>query len=41
MVAKRHVEVFILALFDIYFNAIPHFQMISYAEFISVAISNF
>ena len=28
-------------LFDIYFNVIPHFRMISNAEFISEVISNF
>ena len=28
-------------LFDIYFNVVPHFCMISNAEFISEVISNF
>ena len=35
MAAKRHVEVVIPELFNIYFNVIPH------AELISEAISNF
>ena len=39
--ARRHVEVVIPELFDIYFNVIPHFHMIFNAEFISEAISNF
>ena len=41
MVTKRHVEVVIPEPFDIYFNVIPHFHMISNAEFISEIISNF
>ena len=41
MAAKRHVEVVIHELFDIYFNVIPHFNMIFNAEFISEASSNF
>ena len=41
MAAKRHVEVVIPELFDIYFNVIPHFHMIFIAEFISEASSNF
>ena len=41
MAAKRHVEVVIHELFDIYFNVIPHFHMIFNAEFISEASSNF
>ena len=41
MAAKRHVEVVIHKLFDIYFNVIPHFHMIFNAEFISEASSNF
>ena len=41
MAAKRHVEVVIRELFDIYFNVIPHFNMIFNAEFISEASSNF
>ena len=39
--AKRHVEVVIHELFDIYFNVIPHSHMIFHAEFISTASSNF
>ena len=34
MAAKRHVKVVIHELFDIYFNVIPHFNMIVNAEFI-------
>ena len=41
MAAKRHVEVEIHELFDIYFIVIPHFHMIFNAEFISEASSNF
>ena len=41
MAAKRHVEVAILELFDIYLNVIPHFHMIFNAEFISEASSSF
>ena len=41
MTAKRHVEVVILELFNIYFNVIPHFYMILNAEFISETISIF
>ena len=41
MAAKRHVEVVIHELFDIYFNIIPHFNIIFNAEFISEASSNF
>ena len=41
MAAKRHVEVVIPELFNIYFHVIPHFHMISNAAFISEAISNF
>ena len=41
MAAKRHVDVVIHELFDIYFNVIPHFNMIFNAEFISEASSNF
>ena len=41
MAAKRHCEVVIPELFDIYFNVIPHFHSIFNAEFISEAISNF
>ena len=29
MAAKRHIEVAILELFDIYFNVIPHFHIFS------------
>ena len=39
--AKRHVEIVIHELFDIYFNVIPYFHMIFNAEFISEASSNF
>ena len=35
MAAKRHVEVVIPELFDIYFNVIPHFHIIFNAELIS------
>ena len=41
MAAKRHVEVVIPELFDIYFNVIPHLHMIFNAEFISKAIGDF
>ena len=41
MAAKRHVEVVIPEIFDIYFNVIPHFHMIFNAEFIFKAIRNF
>ena len=41
MAAKRHVEVVIHELFDIYFIVIPHFHMIFNAEFIYEASSNF
>ena len=41
MAAKRHVEVLIHELFDIYFNVIPNFHMIFDAEFISEASSHF
>ena len=41
MAAKRHVEVVIPELFDIYFIVIPHFHMIFNADSISEAISNF
>ena len=41
MAAKRHVQVVIRELFDIYFYVIPHFHMIFNAEFISEASSNF
>ena len=41
MAAKRHVEVLIPELFDIYFNVIPNFHMIFNAECISQAISSF
>ena len=41
MAAKRHGEVVIPELFDIFFNVIPHFQTIFNAEFISEAISSF
>ena len=41
MAVKRHVEVVIYELFDIYFIVIPHFHMIFNAEFISEASSNF
>ena len=37
----RHFEFVILELFDIYFNKIPHFHMISNVEFIREAICNF
>ena len=41
MAAKRHVEVVIHELFDIYFNVIPHLHMIFNAELISETSSNF
>ena len=41
MTAKRHVEVAIPELFDIYFDVLPNFHMIFNVEFISDAISNF
>ena len=41
MAAKRHVEVVIRELFDLYFYVIPYFHMIFNAEFISEASSNF
>ena len=41
MAAKRHVEVVIPELFDIYFNVIPHFHLIFNAELISEVISTF
>ena len=41
MAAKRHAEVVIPELLDIYFNVIPHFHMIFNAEFISEVITNF
>ena len=41
MAAKRHVEVVIHELFEIYFNVIPQFQMIFNAKFISETSSNF
>ena len=41
MDAKHHVDVVIPELFNIYFNVIPYLHMISNAEFISEAISNF
>ena len=41
MAAKRHVEVEIHELFDIYFIVLPQFHMIFNAEFISEASSNF
>ena len=41
MAAKRHVEVVIHELFDIYFNVIPHFHMIFNAEFTSETSSDF
>ena len=41
MAAKRHIEVVISELFNVYFNVIPHFHMIFNAEFISEASSNF
>ena len=41
MAAKRYVEVVIPELLNIYFNVIPHFHMLFYAEFISEVISNF
>ena len=41
MATKRHAEVVIHKLFNIYFIVIPHFRMIFNAEFISEASSNF
>ena len=41
MAAKRHVEVVIYELFDIYFYVKPHFYMIFNAQFISEVISTF
>ena len=41
MAAKRHVEVVIHELFDIYLIVISHFHMIFNAEFISEAIGKF
>ena len=41
MAAKRHFEVALHELFDIYFNVMPHFHMIFNAEFFSEASSNF
>ena len=41
MAEKRHVEVVIHELFDIYVNVIPYFHMIFTAEFISEASSDF
>ena len=41
MAAKRHVEVVIHKLFDIYFNVILHFHTIFNTEFISEASSHF
>ena len=41
MAAKRHVEVVIPELFDIYFNVIHHFHTIFNAEYSSEAICNF
>ena len=41
MAAKRHVEIVIPELFDVYFNVIPHFHMIFNPEFICKASSNF
>ena len=41
MAAKRYVEVVIPELLDIYFNVIPHFNMIFNAEFISEVITSF
>ena len=41
MAAKRHVEVVIPELFDIYFNVIHHFHTIFNAEYSSDAICNF
>ena len=41
MAAKRYVEVVIPELLNIYFNVIPHFNMIFNAEFNSEVISNF
>ena len=41
MAAKRHVEVVIPELFDIYFNVVPHFHTIFNDEFSSEATSNY
>ena len=41
MAAKRYAKVVIPELLNIYFNVIPHFQMIFNVEFISEGISNF
>ena len=41
MAAKRHVDVVIPELFDIYFNLISHFHMSFNAEFLSKIISKF
>ena len=41
MAAKRYVEVVIPELLNVYFNVIPHFNMLFNAEFISEVISNF
>ena len=41
MAAKRHVEVVMHELFDIYFNVIPHFHMIFNAGFFFEASSDF
>ena len=41
MAAKRHGEVVIPELFDIYFDVIRHFHMIFNAEFISEAVCHF
>ena len=41
MAVKRHVEVVIPELIDIYFNGIPHFHMLFNVEFISEANSKF
>ena len=41
MAAKRHVEVVIHVLFDIYFNVVPHFHMIFNAKLISETSNNF
>ena len=40
MAPKRHVEVVIPELIDIYLNVIPHFHMTFNAEYISEAIIN-
>ena len=41
MAAKRHAEVVIYELFNIYFIVIPHFRMIFNAKFFSEDSSNF